>query len=68
MFGPFSNVDNFRSEVCSDDISGVVLGPTGMKVHANGGDSRSNRSRDARLPHFVTNDDSDNDEAGRRTP
>ena len=49
IFGPFSNVDNFRPEVHGDVISGSVVDPTG--------DSRLNRSRDIRLPHFVMNDD-----------
>ena len=53
MFGRFSNADNFRPEVHSDVISGVVVDPTGVKVRAKLDDSRSNRSRDIRLPHFV---------------
>ena len=48
----------------SDVISGVIVDPTGVKVPVNRGYSRSNRSRDTRLPHFVTNDD--NDDAGRQ--
>ena len=63
----FWNVDNFRSEVYSDVVSGMAIDPTDMKALVKFGDSRSNRSRDIRLPHFVTNDD-DNDDAGRRTP
>ena len=59
----FSNANNFRPEVDSDIISGVVVDPTGVKVRRQCGDSRSNRLRDIRLPHFVTNDD---DEGGRR--
>ena len=38
--------------------------PTGMKIPVKFGDSRSNRSRDLPLPHFVTNND--DDDAGRR--
>ena len=47
----------------------MVVEPTGVKVRVKFGDSRSNGSRDTRLPHFVTNDtdDGDNDDAGRRT-
>ena len=41
-----SNVDNFRPEVYSEVISGVLVDPTGVNVHAKFGDSRSNRSRD----------------------
>ena len=54
----------------SDVISGVVVDPTGIKVPVKFGDSRSNRSRDLRLPLFVTNDNDDNNDddndAGRR--
>ena len=57
---------SFRSEVVSDVISSVVLNPTGVKVRVKFGDSWSNRSRDIRLPHFVTNDN-DNNGVGRRT-
>ena len=62
------NFDNCQPEVVSDVISGTVKDPTGVKV-VKFGDSRSNRSRDLRLPHFVTNscnDDDDNDDAGVR--
>ena len=45
--------------------SGEVVDPTCAKVHVKFADSRSNRSRDIRLPQFVMNDD--NDDAGRRT-
>ena len=65
-FRPFSNVDNFRPEVYSDVMSGVLVDPREMKTSVKLGDSRSNRSRDIRLPQFVTNDDND-DDAGRRT-
>ena len=41
----------------------MVVDPTGVKVPVKFGNSRSNHSRDIRLPHFVTNDD--NDDAGR---
>ena len=64
IFGRFSNVNNFRTEVGSDVISGeVVVDPTGLKVRVKFGVSWSDRSRDIRLPHFVTNNDND----GRRT-
>ena len=49
----------------SDVISGVIADPTSVKVPVKFGDSKSNRSRDIRLPHFVTNDDND---AGLWTP
>ena len=62
IFGPCSNVYNFRPEACSDVISSEVVEPTGTKVHVKFGDSRSNRCRDVRLPHFVAND---NDAGGR---
>ena len=62
IFGRFSNVDNFRPEVCSHVISGVVVDTTGVKVCVKFGDSTSNRSRDIPMPDFVTNDD----DAGRR--
>ena len=46
-----------------DVISGMIVDPSGVKAYVNFGYSRSNRSGDVRLPHFVTNDD----DAGRRT-
>ena len=46
-------------EAASGVIFGMFVDPTGMKVHVKFCDSRSNRSEDIRLPHFVTN--------GRRT-
>ena len=57
----------FRTSITSDrkysDVMlGVVVDRTGMKVRVKLGDSRSNRSPDIRLSHFVTNDN-----AGRRT-
>ena len=58
---------SFRPEVASDVITGVVNQDVGMHVCANFGDSRSNRSRDIRLPHFVMNDDNNDNDAGRRT-
>ena len=41
----------------------MVVELTGVKVPVNFGDSRSNRSRDIglRLPHFITDDDNDDD-------
>ena len=65
IFGRFTNVDNFRPKTRSDVMSGVLIDPTGLKVHVKFDDSRSNRSRNKRLPHFVTNDDDDD---GRRAP
>ena len=53
IIGRFEKFDNFRLEVHSDVISGAVIDPTGVKVHVKFGYSRSNRSRDIRLPHFV---------------
>ena len=54
--------------VGSDVISGVVVDRTGLKVPVQFVDSRSNRSSDKPLPHFVTNDNdgNDNDDAGVR--
>ena len=63
IFDRFLNFDNCQLEVVSDVISGVVIDPTGVKVRVKFGDSRSNRSRDIRLPHFVMNDN----DASRRT-
>ena len=57
LFGCFSNVNNFRPEVCSDAMSSAVADSTGAKVPVELADSRLSRSRDTRLPHFVTNDD-----------
>ena len=44
-------------EADSDVIFGPVVDPPGMKAHVKCCDSRSNRSRDIRLPHFVTDDE-----------
>ena len=54
----FSTVfqDNFRTEVVSDVISGFDVGPVDMDIAVKFDDSMSNRSRDLRLPHVVTND------------
>ena len=41
----------------SDVMSGVAAGRPGVDVHVNRGDSRSNRYRDIRPPHFVTDDE-----------
>ena len=56
IFDRLLNFDNCQTEEVSDVISGVIVDPTGMKVRVEFGDSRSNRARDIRLPHFVTND------------
>ena len=48
---------NFWPEVGIGVMSGAVVDPTGTKGRVQFGDSRSNRSRDIRLPHLVTNDD-----------
>ena len=37
IFSPFSNVDNFRPEVASDVISGVVVDYVGVDVRATFG-------------------------------
>ena len=50
----------------SDVISGVVVEQAGVKVCVKIGDFGSNRCRDIRLPHFVTNNDNE-DDAGRLT-
>ena len=55
-------------EAASEVISGVVVDPIRIKFHVKLGDSRSNRSRDIRVPHFVTNDvDGDDDTNVRRS-
>ena len=46
----------FQLEVVSDVISGVNVEHARVDVSAKFGDSRSDRSRDVRLPHFVTDD------------
>ena len=53
----FSDVDNFRLEEDGDIISSVVIEPKSANVRVKFGDSRSNRSPDIRLLHFVTNND-----------
>ena len=45
--------DNFRPEVASDVMFGVVVERTRMDVTGKFGDSRSNRSRDIRAARFV---------------
>ena len=45
-YRPLSKVDNFRPEVHSDVIFGVVVNLAGVKFHVKFGDSRSNRSGD----------------------
>ena len=54
-----------RPKVVGNSISGANVGQVGMDVLAKFGDSSLNRSRDTRLPHFVTNNS--DDDAGRRT-
>ena len=44
---------SFQPEVVRDVIFGVVVVATGVKVRVKFGDSRSNRSPNIRLPHFV---------------
>ena len=39
----------------------MIVDPTVVQVPVKLNDSRSYRSRDIRLPQFVTNDDKDND-------
>ena len=63
IFDRYLNFDNCQPELVSDVISGAVVDPTGVKIRVKFGDSRSNRSRDIRLPDFVTNDN----DAGRWT-
>ena len=67
IFDRFVNSDHCKPEVVSDVISGVFVEPRGVKVAVKLSDSRSNCSRDIRLPHLVTNDDDDDNDAGRRT-
>ena len=62
IIGRISNVDDFRSEGASDVMPDVVIGHTRYEgCLYKAGESRSNRSRDMRLPQFVTNDDDDDD-------
>ena len=58
------NFDNCQLEAASDVIVGVAVEPTGMKVLVKYGNSKSNRSRYIRLPHSVTNDEDNDDDAG----
>ena len=46
IFGPSSNVDNFRPEVYSDVISSVIVDLRGVRIHVKFGNSRYNQSRD----------------------
>ena len=43
----------------------MVVDPAGLKVLVKFGGSMSNRSRDNRLLHFVTNDDNDAEHQGQ---
>ena len=52
----FFNFDNCQPEVASDLISCMAVQYVGVDVCVKFGDSRSNRSQDIRLPHFVTED------------
>ena len=60
------NFDNCKLEGASDVISGVVIDLTGVEVRVKLGDSRSNSSRDMRLPHFVTDDERTTNDTGVR--
>ena len=62
IFGRFSNIDDFRPKVDSDTMSGAFVEQTGVAVRIRGDESRSNCSRDIRLPLFVSS------ERRRRTP
>ena len=53
IFDRSLNFDDCQLEVVSDVISGMVDQGVGLDVCVNFGDSRSNRSQDTRLPHFV---------------
>ena len=53
------------TSVYSDVICGLFVDPTGVKARVKFGDSRTNRFLDIRLPHFVTNDNDNNDHASR---
>ena len=50
-------LSGYLPEVVSAVISGIIIDPTCLKDPVKFGNSRSNRSRDIRLPHFVTNED-----------
>ena len=57
IFDRCSNLDKRRPEVAVDVIFSVAVQQVGLGVCVKFGDSRSNRSQDIRLLHFVTNDD-----------
>ena len=59
--------DNFGPESDSIAISGGNVGQVGLYDWVKCGGSRSNRSRDMQLPHFVTNDNDDNNAGVRKT-
>ena len=63
----FTVASDRKQLVISDIISSAVVDPTGLKVRVKFGDYRSTRSRDIRLSHFVTNDDGNDNDVGRRT-
>ena len=48
--------DSFRPEVVSDVIYGADVEQVNVNVRVKLGDSRSNRSREIRLPHFMTDE------------
>ena len=56
IFDRSFNFDNWQPTVANDIISGVVVQDVGLDVVTKLGDSRLNRSRDIRLPHFLTNE------------
>ena len=58
--------DNFRPEVVRDVIPGVDVVHIAVDIHIFG-DSRSNCSRDIRLPYFVTDDERTNERRQRWT-
>ena len=62
IFGRFSNFDKCRLEAAGEVISGLIVDPTDWTATVKFGDSMSNRSRDIQLPHFVANDDDDDND------
>ena len=60
-FRPFfssSNFDKCRLEAAGDDVTfGLAVEYLDTDVGVKFGDSRSNRSRDIRVAHFVMDDD-----------
>ena len=64
LFYGTSTATNYQPEEASDVVSGMAVQYVSVDVCVKYGDSRSNRSRDIRLPHFVTDKRTTNDDTG----